>query len=143
MLLGSADVVDSNHHRDMTNTTSFSTAANMLLCRSWFENRKAEHKNCHSPRGVEYDYQLPTRLLDIGVSQDVVRLCVGSDLPGNSSYMTLSHCWGKSGLAGGFKMLTQSKLKGLMNGIPIHQLSCTFQDVILVARSLGAKISMD
>ena len=36
-------------------------------------------------------------------------------------------------------MLTQSTLKGLMNGIPIHQLSCTFQDAILVTRSLGAR----
>lgn len=53
--------------------------------------------------------------------------------------MTLSHRWGKSGLDREFKMLTSSTLESLATGIAIQSLSRTFQEAILIARSLGSQ----
>lgn len=108
-----------------------------MLCQNWIENCRAKHKDCYPQTGA--DYRLPTRLLDLGISKDIVRLCIGRDLPDHTSYMTLSHCWGKSGLDGEFKMLTNSTLGSLINGISIQLLSRTFQEAISISRSLGSR----
>ena len=88
------------------------------------------HANCKQQR------YWPRRLIDVrppiaGLDGDGVRL-VESTVDFEGQYIALSHCWGKT------RMLTstiETKAQR-MAGIPIHQLSRTFQDSVIFAREL-------
>ncbi|KAI1415585.1 heterokaryon incompatibility protein-domain-containing protein [Hypoxylon sp. FL1857] len=82
---------------------------------------------------------IPTRLLDVKASNDMVRL-VGRNgilLRGSQpKYATLSYCWGSA--------LTQKTTKGNIEeyskaGIAVHGMPQTFKDAIKIVRKLGIR----
>lgn len=79
----------------------------------------------------------PTRLLDLHPGRTDVDLClrITNQDPPDSSYMTLSHCWGTAN----FLKLTNATLKYFKEGLKIKELSQTFQDAVQITREVGVR----
>jgi hypothetical protein len=76
----------------------------------------------------------PTRLIEI--YKEGIRLCTPADVEEEVvEYVTLSHCWGEIDL---FK-LKSNNIASLHNSIPMERLCKTFQDAIMVTRTLGLR----
>lgn len=103
--------------------TSLSTAA------GWIE----ECVNSHSSCADGTPSQLPTRVLDIGYSQeqDFIRL-YDQTAGQNERYACLSHCWGGVQLITTTKETTEERRRG----INLELLPKTFKDAVIVARQL-------
>lgn len=81
------------------------------------------------------DIKLPTRLLHIPRS-DTGMIRLKETRKQSGQYVTLSHCWGKSGIDAQTK--TTSKTMGdKMRVFLASSLSQSFQDAIYIARRLG------
>jgi hypothetical protein len=104
------------------------------LAKIWLQEYSLKHPEC---QGGWLHNQLPTRLVHVrqkpGNSKLIANICNGSMLPPDTSYLSLSHCWGK------IKLLTttQSNISEFQISIPIHKLSRVFQDALLVTNELG------
>jgi hypothetical protein len=94
----------------------------------WLEDCKA-HEEC---KGSGY---LPTRLIDASrFPAGNLRLCNGKNLPNDTKYLTLSHCWG-----GNLSLrLLKSNLSAMERAISFKKLPKTFQDAVKVVQNLGA-----
>ncbi|KAK2755848.1 heterokaryon incompatibility protein [Colletotrichum kahawae] len=118
------------------------TAANSdtsieLVCR-WFHRCLGRHTTCrgqdHGPR------LLPTRLVQLerqtNLSSISAKVCLTSGLPVDTTYVTLSHCWGKP--PNTFLKLEKSNCDKLQReGIDFDKLSNTFKDAMRMAIELG------
>jgi hypothetical protein len=62
-------------------------------------------------------------------------LCLSKDLPEETRYATLSHCWGKLATV----MLTTQNIASFSKQIPYESLCKTFQDVIATVKRFGLK----
>jgi hypothetical protein len=92
------------------------------------------HTSCHRQRQSP-DF-LPTRLIAVGGAADLsVHLCDHVLPAAGVRYAVLSHCWGNCQPA----TLTKSTADLLKNGIAITLLPKTFQDAIVVTRSMHLK----
>lgn len=87
----------------------------------------ATHANCHSQK----TFDAPTRLVSIGNHE--VKLILTKNLEKCPPYATLSYCWGTKP----FLKLTTKTMDGFLRTIEDSELPKTFQDAILIARSLG------
>ena len=96
-------------------------------------NCLVNHDSCSHPRPD--DRRRPARVIAVGSLPDFsdVKLCCLSDLDRDFSYVTLSHCWGPSGLE---MKLTAPVEKSLKERIPWDSLPKTFRDAILITRAL-------
>lgn len=106
--------------------------------RGWLEDCRS-HDLCQRniPGTVK---RLPTRLIQVtrlpGAVKKIeikAKLCQGSDLPKDTPYTTLSHCWGNTK----FLTLTKGNLDEMTRDIPVAQLSQAFQDAMRVTLELG------
>ncbi|KAF1968012.1 HET-domain-containing protein, partial [Bimuria novae-zelandiae CBS 107.79] len=77
--------------------------------------------------------RLPTRVIRVGSAREEPRLYVSNNECAN--YVTLSHCWG------GVKPLitTTDTLEARTTCIPYDTLPKTFQDAVMITRSLGVE----
>ncbi|KAK2758759.1 hypothetical protein FQN54_003450 [Arachnomyces sp. PD_36] len=107
----------------------------LSLASSWLKNCEAQHPACASTSTTG---DRPARLLDLGTARNPDRICLrelqGSDYD-KIRYMTLSHCWGK-------KVILTTKTATLNErkaGIPVSQLSKTFQDAVKITTGLGIR----
>lgn len=80
---------------------------------------------------------LPLRLLDLApdLHTDIIRLESSEPLPFHAVYVTLSHCWGGSRKT----TLTTSRLATFQAGVHLSTLPKTFQDAVILTRSLGIR----
>jgi hypothetical protein len=106
------------------------------LIQRWLAQCRHSHSVCNSTVDPSW---IPTRLLDIGASNDApnVRLQImpPSYASAASRYATLGHRWG---LARSLQVkLTQGNLAALCNGIALAELPPTFKDAIQATRRLG------
>lgn len=76
---------------------------------------------------------LPTRLLHIDESGSHVRLCLRDEIPPETRYLSLSHCWGKHQPL----KLESKKFSAFRSSIPLADLPKTFREAISVVRFLG------
>lgn len=67
--------------------------------------------------------------------RDRIRLCDGADLSQSTSYLTLSHCWGRKPIF----TLVQANIERLHEQIEKERLPKVFQDAILMTKRLGYK----
>ncbi len=106
---------------------------------AWLEECKAKHPAsiCH-PRGQG----LPTRLVEVTetpmTSKDErtqlsARLVLSAELPPDTTYLTLSHCWGTVP----FFTLTEGNLEQMRVSMPVDQLQPLFQDAMSITAQLG------
>ncbi|KAH6855641.1 heterokaryon incompatibility protein-domain-containing protein [Chaetomium sp. MPI-CAGE-AT-0009] len=106
-----------------------------------------EHHRSFGPATVRVEPRLPvpalpTRVIDMGASDMALgpelKLRLSLSSPHNphfAHYATLSHRWG-----GGIPfMTTNSAFTSRVNGFYLHELPPSFQDAVLVARSLGLR----
>lgn len=98
------------------------------LLRSWLKDCDNSHDAC----GSLTQRFLPTRLLDLGDvdAKQRVRVVLSQDLDPNTSYVSLSHCWGASVPF----QLTTSSIAMMREGFDLAELPPTFRDAIDVAR---------
>lgn len=76
---------------------------------------------------------MPTRVLDVGNEKcSTVRLVEPRPQAINSSYLTLSHCWGQTEV---IKLMTATT-DNMRNGISISELPALYQDAITVCQHL-------
>jgi hypothetical protein len=121
---------------DMSTLRSTTTDALEVqtLARSWlFRCLKEDRGTCSI--GTKF---LPSRLIQIVTENGKLhcaRLVLGSRLPSDTQYLTLSHCWG-DGTARPLS-LTQETLGSFRKDIPISILSKTFQETLQVTAWLG------
>lgn len=101
------------------------------LAKGWLEKCLASHASCSQWSGQS----LPTRLLDVGdsVACERIRLVLAEEVPGGSSYLTLSYCWGKTKPL----VLTTALLATFRTSITISALPRTIQDAVDITRRLG------
>lgn len=92
------------------------------LARRWLNQ-------CRSHSCSPYLEKIPTRLVDVGSSDDEIRLVYADDV----EWLTLSHCWG--GLQ--FTTLLKENLESFMHQIPKDALTKTFRDAMTTTRALG------
>jgi hypothetical protein len=97
--------------------------------KSWLDSCHASHKLCHPNRAPF----APTRVLDIGSSDNKIRIhiCNGSPM----KYAALSYCWGQA-----VRCSTNRKnLAARLDGFDASILPTTHQDAIHLVRALGLR----
>ncbi|KAF2176880.1 HET-domain-containing protein [Zopfia rhizophila CBS 207.26] len=104
----------------------------MSLAKSWIKTCTESHDGCHSPSGSTSF--IPTRLVEV-LGAQTARLNISSVHESNSSYLTLSHCWGKEW----FPTLTKENLEAMVMRIEVESLPRNFQDAICITFMLGYK----
>ncbi|KAE8443499.1 hypothetical protein EG329_001811 [Mollisiaceae sp. DMI_Dod_QoI] len=119
---------------------SNNSAHGIALANRWLHACSRYHKRClqeQPPSQFPTDgYRLPTRLIDIGTRTPLQpRLRDSLDLPQDSSYLTLSHCWG----AFLPKRLLSTNIHAMKQSLILSELSRTFQDAMMVTRQLGMR----
>jgi hypothetical protein len=84
---------------------------------------------------AEEDSELPTRVIDVEAFEDGVRLVETASVGGRGCYIALSHVWGKT------QHLTtkHATYKDRLTNIPLLTLPKTFQDAVIITRSLGVR----
>jgi hypothetical protein len=106
------------------------------LARDWISMCLTSHTHCKKTEKA--GRFLPTRLIDVMSSTDrgnELRICsIGSEGI-RRPYLTLSHRWGNAN----FLKLTISTCTRLQKGFALGQLPQTFQDAVIVSRTLGIK----
>jgi heterokaryon incompatibility protein (HET) len=100
--------------------------------RRWLTTCVSSHLRCNEA-GIRD--QLPTRLISLEVRDNIIsaKLCEASQLPTETIYCTLSHCWGNVKMFS----LTTENMDQCKESIPVSMLVQSFQDAIYVACRLG------
>jgi hypothetical protein len=102
------------------------------LARSWLSRCLEEDRETCS---IATEF-LPSRLIQIVMENGKLhsaRLVLGSDLPSDTQYLTLSHCWGKARPLS----LKKETFGSFRKDIPISILSKTFQETLQITAWLG------
>ncbi|CAG8961512.1 hypothetical protein HYFRA_00013863 [Hymenoscyphus fraxineus] len=127
-------VPDSWDYIAVSKRTSPATDSSMALVtiKGWL----AECITCHSGSSEGYcNYEelpeLPTRVVDVGLNDGVVKLRETEGAKGK--YLCLSHCWGLAQII----TTTNSTIHDRKKGITWDELSRTFRDAISLTRALG------
>jgi hypothetical protein len=99
--------------------------------RSWIDTCVTTHVECSS----NIDVELPTRLVDVGLSDsNQLRIYVPKRRT-TGRYVALSYCWGD---AQTFTSTTKS-ISTLVQGFSTQSLLRSIRDAITVTRALGVK----
>ncbi|KAF4628403.1 hypothetical protein G7Y89_g9746 [Cudoniella acicularis] len=128
----------------------FLSDQNVSKIRNWIKDCDEHHDGCCADlkqlASIEAGTFLPTRLVDIGGFVDDIhhpRLVITSEMQPKSSedrvtkYIALSYCWGP--VDGTTKLLktTRKTIGSRTQKIELETMPQTFQDAVLVARTLG------
>jgi hypothetical protein len=104
--------------------------ASWKLARGWLKSCTESHPSC----GEQImELKPPRRLINVGREEGQARLCLGTDLPADIQYLTLSHCWGQKK----FTTLLRENMETFCSGIPNSMLSKTFKDAAKATQELG------
>lgn len=124
---------DRRSSQRMSSTGSEETIAQIL---DWLQ--RCQCKNAYNDAQKTKEQRLPLRLVKVGRREAEPLLCVvdGSELPEDSKYITLSHCWGPHGPQSAGRLL-QSNLDSLRVSVPPEIVPKTFADTFFIASSLG------
>jgi hypothetical protein len=123
-------------HLCQPKSSAFESDATIQLMQNWLETCLGRHQQCTQRNKDAEEFQLPTRLLDIGLpGSRVCRLVLTDSNSISGEYLTLSHRWGSSP----FLQLNSETMSALTAGIPIHELPATFQDAVFIAQQVGVR----
>lgn len=97
----------------------------------WIQDCRNNHSRCH--RDSSHLRRLPTRLVDLGTDDGIVRprIQLSSELDPSTLYMTLSHRWRET-----MPMLLIENLDSWLQELPFSILTQTFKDAMEVAKRL-------
>jgi hypothetical protein len=114
-------------------TESNDSHTSFEIIRWWLKDCYQNHKLCNK---ILANFELPTRLLDLGETNKLEpRMCYSNDLPYDTKYATLSHCWGELE----FARLTRDSLESMQVEIPMVQLTKTFREGMEITKRLGCR----
>ncbi|MCJ1243731.1 hypothetical protein MMC30_000928 [Trapelia coarctata] len=101
------------------------------LAYAWFEDCLHNHTSCGTIQQGHESSWYPTRLLDIGTTQEpAIRICITAEERPQGSYMTLSHCWGSAPVV----QLKGENAKAMREHVRFEELPQLFQDAVMLAR---------
>ncbi|KAF4625757.1 hypothetical protein G7Y89_g12407 [Cudoniella acicularis] len=115
--------------------------ASISVIQQWLDICHDTHEHCRMVSSNE-DSQLPTRVLDIGLSSES-SICLLESNGSRGKYIALSHCWSSqhefwgAGTTTPLLKTTILTLEAHKDGIHWNRLSNTFQDAIKLTRLLG------
>jgi hypothetical protein len=113
----------------LSNSTGSDSALGFLLKK--FEYCLLGHPRCNPPRHFSQSVY-PSRLLDVGTTQQSLIVLRSTNLFRNEEYVCLSHCWGS---VRPFTLNAQTHT-ALFTGLDMRALPKTFRDAIVVTRRL-------
>ena len=130
--------------------TANNSPVSWVIAHTWLQNCMKRHERCNA-RGSK-PRKLPTRLIGLrliplrgaggGSVKDEpsaisiqLRLRQGSELPFDTQYLTLSHCWGQIEMM----TLTKENLSEMHTHIHFSQLTKTFWEAMEVTVRLGIR----
>lgn len=122
---------------------STQSAEAMTLLKRWLENCLQEHSTvCDVTISGTHinelsEPKLPTRVIDVGPPDGSMEPYLKQSKGSSGFYCTLSHCWGDPELRP-FKT-TKDNLSDHLKRIPWDHLPKTFQDAIIITRSIGIR----
>jgi hypothetical protein len=90
-----------------------------------------KHEDCVPTKGHSF---LPSRVIDVSPNESS-NVAIQLSKMNMAPYTALSHCWGKGAVA----KTTKNNYAVHQLSIPFSELPRTFQDAVLVTRSLGVK----
>ncbi|OTB08365.1 hypothetical protein M426DRAFT_7685 [Hypoxylon sp. CI-4A] len=93
----------------------------------WIDQCSENHSRCNSVLGSLPQDRLPTRVIDLGVSEDEVQVIESKEL--QDKYVAFSHCWG----GGNLPTTTKHELPQVYS---VRTLPASFQDIIFLCRAL-------
>ncbi|PMD47672.1 HET-domain-containing protein, partial [Hyaloscypha variabilis F] len=105
---------------------------------AWANSCLKSHELCRNHwKHSSSQRQLPTRLLDVGETrhEPYIRLQATNNIPSDTPYLTLSHCWGSKRLIS----LTTETMSNFEKAIQISDLPSTFRDAVDFVRSCGLR----
>jgi hypothetical protein len=111
---------------------STSSAASMDQVSRWIQVCRDFH-GCYKVQKT--NTSLPTRLVELVKGVGKIRLCDSDQLPPETRYATLSHCWGNVP----FCRLLQENILSFTDDIPFSILPQTFQDAVTILEKLYIK----
>ena len=94
----------------------------------WYRTCETEHSSC---RVAANPLPLPTRVIDVGSSDQDPFLCVSNNR--NGKWVALSYCWGGNS----DYILTQNSFDELKKAIKLGDAPKTIADAIKLTRALG------
>jgi hypothetical protein len=117
--------------RVQPSTGSFET---LNTIHHWLRECDMAHMRC-AQRRCERSRQTPTRLLQVQPFKPSheVYLRQAAQIPADARYSTLSHCWDQYMPV----KLERSTLQAFLDGFDVDRLPLTFQQAIVLTRSLG------
>lgn len=106
-------------------------ASTVTRIRQWIEICDKYHESCQTKELP----LLPTRVLDVGTSEESETVALVETLGKRGEYIALSHCWGMSNSF----LTTRETREDMKRGFHLNQAPKTFVDAILVTRKLGIR----
>lgn len=115
-----------------TVSSNTGSAESLDIASQWLSDcSEGQHPHC-TERSL--NTPLPTRLLRLDSSEHtILYLRQTEQLPNDTRYMTLSHCWGQYQPIA----LTESNLEMFNSGISVDQLPKTFRDAVCVTKRMS------
>ena len=101
----------------------------LSIINGWIDSCNKKHSKCIVP-DLQY---VPYRVIDVGIDEDVVKLCESPEK--SNRYIALSHCWGGQVDT----VTTRSNLNERKSGILMSSLPRTFFDAVQLTRRLGVR----
>lgn len=108
-------------------TGNDASEASFRSIRDWVHSCNLEHKRCSN----ESTAMLPTRVLDLGQTNDSIRLVETKALSG--PYICLSYCWGRTLTI----LCTRENYESYRGNIPWSSLPLLFQNAVEICRMLS------
>ncbi|KAI1476307.1 HET-domain-containing protein [Daldinia eschscholtzii] len=109
--------------------TSKGSIETFKLARRWLDLCKTNHKECI----LTLEPYIPSRLID--VSSWNAKLLLRCEVPKESPFVALSHCWGGSQPL----KTTTSNIESHRIGIAPEDLPATFRDAVIITKTLGLR----
>ena len=113
--------------------SSFESGDLQRIVSTWLDDCNQLHKDCQNSNST--DPILPTRVLDIGATNGSCQLRLLKTHGLNGQYIALSHCWGLNRHI----VTNLDNLELHEQRIPYESLPKTFQDAVVITRSVGIR----
>jgi hypothetical protein len=124
--------------KSLPNAHLASTSGTDDLWRQWFNTCLESHSKCQVSNNYQFSAFTPKRLVEVisdsNKSPQLWRLVLGSDIE-EPTYLTLSHCWGRSK----HLSLTKQNYHDLKAISPCSLLPTTFRDALSITAALGKR----
>ena len=137
VIIGSPQVRDTNIPEGQPLELNAASDSLKKIISGWLEECNQLHKECHESSAVEGEVsgKLPVRVLDLGLPHDRCEPRLLEEHGFSSPYVALSHCWGLSRHI----VTDTTNLELHKTRIPYSCLPKTFQDAILLTKSIGIR----